>query len=91
MAVESGRANVAASPKGGSGSGSSSGSVPGSGSAGSPGWVVPAYVGGLALVYLAQRVIVAWEHVSLVVTVVGVLAAVAATVARFLQIGRAHV
>ena len=49
---------------------------------------MPAYVGGLVLVYLAQRVIVTWEHVSLVLSVVGVLAALAATVARFLPQAR---
>jgi hypothetical protein len=36
------------------------------------------------LIYLAQRVIVTWEHVSMVVTIAGVLAALAATVVRFL-------
>jgi hypothetical protein len=77
MAVESGRAGAAASP--------APGGKPGAAvAAGTPAWVVPAYVGGLVLVYLAQRVIVTWEHVSLVLTVVGVLAALASTVARFL-------
>ncbi|MEY4551536.1 MAG: hypothetical protein RL685_7731, partial [Pseudomonadota bacterium] len=72
MAVESGRADVTPSAAGGEGSG------------GAPAWVVPAYVGGLALIYLAQRVIVTWEHVSMVVTIAGLLAALAATVVRFL-------
>lgn len=81
MAVESGRAGAAPAPAVSSGAGGKPGGVS---AGGAPAWVVPAYVGGLVLVYLAQRVIVTWEHVSLVLTVVGVLAALVATVARFL-------
>lgn len=77
MAVESGRAGATPS----AGAGGKRGAVV---TGGAPAWVVPAYVGGLVLVYLAQRVIVTLEHVSLVLSVVGVLAMVAATVARFL-------
>ncbi len=49
-----------------------------------PAWAVPAYVVGLVLVYLAQRVIVTLEHVSLVLSLIGALLALAATVVRFL-------
>jgi hypothetical protein len=52
--------------------------------AATPAWAVPAYVVGLVLVYLAQRVIVTLEHVSLVLSVIGALLALAATVVRFL-------
>jgi len=52
--------------------------------AATPAWAVPAYMVGLVLVYLAQRVIVTLEHVSLVLSLIGALLALAATVVRFL-------
>jgi len=74
MAVESGQAQAPA-PKAAVGA-----APPG----GATAWLVPAYVIGLLLLYLAQRVIVTLEHVSLVLSLIGVALAVAATVARFL-------
>ena len=79
MAVESGQAEESAPSPGAGLAGATAG-----GPGGSPAWVVPAYVVGLVLLYLAQRVIVTLDHVSLVLSVIGVGLAVAATVVRFL-------
>ncbi|HEU4580243.1 MAG TPA: Gldg family protein [Polyangiaceae bacterium] len=78
MAVESEQA--AAPSPGGGGSPAAGSKAP----AKTPAWAVPAYVAGLVLVYLAQRVIVTLEHVSLVLSVIGALLALAATVVHFL-------
>ncbi|MEO8180109.1 MAG: Gldg family protein [Deltaproteobacteria bacterium] len=81
MAVESGQAEESAPSPALGGDGATPMAVaPG----GSPVWVVPAYVVGLGLLYLAQRVIVTLDHVSLVLSVIGVGLAVVATVMRFL-------
>jgi hypothetical protein len=50
---------------------------------GAPGWVVPLYVGGLAVVYLGERVLSAFDSGRLAVTGLGVVAVLAATAARF--------
>jgi hypothetical protein len=51
---------------------------------GAPSWVAPAYLGGLVLVYIGERVVVTEDHVKTVVSVLGVALALVATVIRFL-------
>ena len=74
MAVES---EQAPAPKAGGAAGAA-------GPGGAPAWVVPAYLIGLVLLYLAQRVIVTLDHVSLVLSLIGVALVLGATVVRFL-------
>lgn len=50
---------------------------------GAPAWLVPLYLLGLVLVYLAQRVIVTEDTLQLVLSVAGVLCVVASTALRF--------
>lgn len=50
---------------------------------GAPGWLLPLYVGGLALVLLGERVLSGLEKGAGVVTALGVLAVVLATALRF--------
>ncbi len=50
---------------------------------GAPGWLLPLYVGGLALVLMGERVLSGLEKGSGVVTALGVLAVVLATALRF--------
>jgi hypothetical protein len=51
---------------------------------GAPAWVAPAYLGGLVLVYIGERVVVTEDHLKTVVSVLGVGLALVATVIRFL-------
>jgi hypothetical protein len=51
---------------------------------GAPGWVAPAYLGGLVLLYLGERVVVTEDKLRIVVSAFGVALALAATVVRFL-------
>jgi hypothetical protein len=50
---------------------------------GAPGWLLPLYVGGLALVLIGERVLSGLEKGAGVVTVLGVVAVVLATALRF--------
>jgi hypothetical protein len=81
MAVESGQPAPAGDAPRGAGPGAAA-------AVGAPAWVVPAYLVGLALLYLAQRVIVTLDHVSMVLSIIGVLLVLAATVVRFLPMFR---
>jgi hypothetical protein len=76
MAVESEQAPAPAPKLAGSASAAARG--------GAPAWTVATYVAGLVLLYLAQRVIVTLDHVSLVLSSIGVALIIAATVVRFL-------
>jgi len=50
---------------------------------GAPGWTIVLYLGGLAAVYLGERVLLAFEKVSSFAVAAGLIAAVAATALRF--------
>jgi hypothetical protein len=54
-----------------------------------PGWIFPLYVTGLGLVFIGERVLAGLEKGSGVVTALGVLAMVVATVLRFVPQFRA--
>ena len=51
---------------------------------GAPLWVLPAYLVGMVLVFLGQRVLSTFDTASMVATVVGALSALCATVVRFM-------
>jgi ABC-type uncharacterized transport system len=48
-----------------------------------PAWAAPAYLGGLVLLYLGERVIVTEDKLKMVVSVLGVALALVSTVVRF--------
>lgn len=56
----------------------------GGGTGGAPAWVAPVYLGGLALLYLGERVIVTEDKLRMAVSVLGVALLLVATVVRFL-------
>jgi hypothetical protein len=53
-------------------------------SGGAPPWIVPLYLGGLALVLLGERILVAQEGAATGASALGVVALLVATVVRFL-------
>jgi hypothetical protein len=51
---------------------------------GSPAWVAPGYIGGLVLLYIGERVIVAEDKLRMVVSALGIAFVLMTTVVRFL-------
>lgn len=51
---------------------------------GSPGWVAPAFIGGLVLLYIGERVIVTEDKLRMVVSALGIAFLLMSTVVRFL-------
>ena len=51
---------------------------------GAPGWVAPVYLGGLALLYIGERVIVSQDKLKMVVSLLGAALLLVGTVVRFL-------
>jgi len=87
MAVEGKPAAQAAAAKS---TGSKGPSAPGQGAAapgstsGSPAWAAPAYLGGLVLLYLGERVIVTEDKLRMVVSALGIAFVLMSTAVRFL-------
>lgn len=87
MAVEGKPAARAAAAKS---TGSNAPAAPGKGpvapdaTQGSPAWVAPAYIGGLVLLFLGERVIVTEDKLRMVVSALGIAFVLMTTVVRFL-------
>lgn len=66
----------------------SPGAKSGQGAGGSPAWVGPAYLAGLVLLYIGERVIVTQDTLRMVVSALGIALVLMTTVVRFLPVYR---